>query len=106
MVHPLEGIDLQEINIVVIGYTTCPYSLRSLDLISQLNIFREHFKFISFGSHNTQSFFHSVDNFKTHFHYSGTFPLIFIRKDNSFKYIGGFTQLESYIKKKMLGKIK
>jgi hypothetical protein len=91
----LQGIDLQGIYIVVIGYQSCPFSLKALDFISQSETYREHFKFISFGSHNKEPYFHTVGNFKTTFHYSGTFPLIFVRFSDGFHYIGGFSDLEA-----------
>jgi hypothetical protein len=90
----LLGLNLEGINVVVIGYPSCPYSLKSLDLISQLDRYREHFKFISFGSHNTQTYFQTVTNFKAKFNYHGTFPLLFIRSLNGFQYIGGFSEFE------------
>ena len=87
--------NLTNVDIIVIGYVSCPYSLKALKLISENEQYANRFKFISFGS-NTQCF-RTPNAFRLKMNnYTGTFPVIFIRTaENKFKYIGGAQELET-----------
>ena len=65
-------------SIIAIGYTYCPYSIRTKSYIQCIPRWKNNHKFLHINSSLPYPL-DSAENFRRFFRYSGTFPLIFIK---------------------------
>jgi glutaredoxin len=89
--------DCKNVDVVIIGYTSCPYSKRALDALAKRPEYA--IKFIAFGPANEKASLQTPDAFRAKFHYDGTFPVIFCREHQGMVYIGGSTELLERLEK-------
>jgi hypothetical protein len=83
-----------KIEVVIVGYHTCPYSRKALE--ARLRHPRwKHSGHVLFVGYN----FGDTDSLRRTTNYKGTFPLVFVKQegDGQFKHIGGGNDFNAYV---------
>ncbi len=81
-------------DLIIIGYTFCPFSLKALSLVAKNATYHENFLFIDFSPSQFVNTLKSSLLFRDKMNYTGTFPVILLKQNGVYNYIGGAQQLE------------
>ena len=89
---------------VIVGYTNCPYSIKSQQSlqkhISKSNRFKDKSIFVGFDWGET-------DQLKKQTGYSGTFPIVFVKntKTGKMEHIGGGNEMVAFVEQDLLNRV-
>jgi glutaredoxin len=78
--------------VVIVGYEMCPFSKMSQSALHDLPSAKGHSVFVSVDRGSQ-----AEDNIRTALHYSGTFPLVFVRQNGHMVHVGGGLDFVKYV---------